>query len=106
MTAPLRKAVVLRVPAYLHPETRNLVVAFAEALATKLREAERKHRFLDNWRRHGWRADCLADFQEHISKGDPIDVAAYCAFMWHHGWGTNGDDAPSTRSHHRKSAGQ
>jgi hypothetical protein len=25
---------------------------------------------------------------QHIAKGDPRDVAAYCAFMWYHSWKT------------------
>ena len=32
--------------------------------------------------------ECLAEFHRHIAKGDPRDVAAYCAFMWYHGWKT------------------
>lgn len=27
-----------------------------------------------------------------MTKGDPLDVAAYCAFAWHHGWPTATDD--------------
>ncbi|HFE2689503.1 TPA: DUF551 domain-containing protein [Klebsiella quasipneumoniae subsp. similipneumoniae] len=35
-----------------------------------------------------WYDDCLQSLFEHIEKGDPRDVAAYCAFMWYHGWKT------------------
>ncbi len=28
---------------------------------------------------------CRNELVEHVKKGDPRDVAAYCAFLWHHG---------------------
>ncbi|HDZ1349687.1 TPA: DUF551 domain-containing protein [Klebsiella pneumoniae] len=39
-----------------------------------------------------WYDDCLQSLWEHIEKGDPRDVAAYCAFMWYHGWVTTDYD--------------
>lgn len=33
---------------------------------------------------------------EHVAKGDPRDVAAYCAFAWHHGWSTAEAATPAT----------
>ncbi len=65
---------------------RDLVARFSAALLNKLIAAERKY----EWK-HGWRADAWADglrreIREHVEKGDPRDVAAYCAFAWHHGW--------------------
>lgn len=66
--------------------TDDLVDRFADALKAKLREAEAKHGRTDDWTRADWR-DALRDqLQEHVLKGDPRDVAAYCAFAWHHGW--------------------
>lgn len=66
--------------------TDDLVDRFAAALKAKLREAEAKHGHTDDWTRDDWR-DALRDqLQEHVLKGDPRDVAAYCAFAWHHSW--------------------
>ncbi|HHB9724743.1 TPA: hypothetical protein ACN7TG_002906 [Klebsiella pneumoniae] len=72
----------------LHPSTAALVNDFATALAEKLRKAELKYGYSNAWTNNGWMTDCLADFHRHIAKGDPRDVAAYCAFMWYHGWKT------------------
>lgn len=72
----------------LHPDTADLVITFAEALARKLRRSEEKYGWSDGWKDSDWKEKCLADFHHHISKGDPLDVAAYCAFMVHHGWKT------------------
>lgn len=74
--------------AELHPLTANLVVRFARALAQKLAIAEKKYGFTDGWRDTGWMDDCRARLKAHVAKGDPRDVAAYCAFLWHHGAST------------------
>lgn len=79
-------------PVNLHPRTADLVKRFAVALAKKLRLAEEKYGFGDGWADDHWEKECLAHFHSHIEKGDPRDVAAYCAFMWHHGWITAPDD--------------
>ncbi|UKJ74566.1 DUF551 domain-containing protein [Azospirillum brasilense] len=73
-------------PAGLHPDTAKLVCAFAEALAAKLRLAEAKYGYSDGWRRDNWLDELVAKLVEHVHKGDPRDVAAYCAFAWFHGW--------------------
>jgi hypothetical protein len=73
----------------LHPNTGVLVVRFAAALAEKLAAAEAKYNYSDDWANDDWQEICRDHLQEHITKGDPRDVAAYCAFMWHHGWSTN-----------------
>lgn len=72
----------------LHPETQDLVNRFSAALASKLRSAEEKYGYSDGWRRGDWMDECRAKLREHIDKGDPRDVAAYCAFLWHHGEST------------------
>lgn len=74
--------------AALHPLTVNLVVRFARALATKLAAAEVKYGYSDGWRNADWMDECRAKLAEHVAKGDPRDVAAYCAFLWHHGEST------------------
>lgn len=76
------------VPAELHPDTLKLVTDFSSALAEKLYKAQLKYGYDADWKQDGWPSQCQADFQQHIAKGDPRDVAAYCAFMWYHGWKT------------------
>jgi len=78
----------LEVPDNLHPDTKRLVQDFAKALAEKLRQAELKYEYSNGWSATGWREDCQKQFMKHVVKGDPIDVAAYCAFMWRHRWPT------------------
>ena len=73
-------------PANLNPRTLDLVQRFALALAKKLRLAEEKYGHTDGWSRDDWEAECRDHLYQHLEKGDPRDVAAYCAFMWHHGW--------------------
>ncbi|MDN8013547.1 hypothetical protein QZN08_03835 [Burkholderia multivorans] len=72
------------IPDELHPDTAKLVRRFARALANKLLAAQRKYGYSDNWMRDGWADECRAELMRHIHKGDPRDVAAYCAFLWHH----------------------
>lgn len=83
---PFQPAPVM--PAELHPDTQNLVADFCTALAEKLYGAQLKYGYDADWKQDGWHTQCLAHFHQHIAKGDPRDVAAYCAFMWYHGWKT------------------
>ncbi|HCB3603246.1 TPA: DUF3850 domain-containing protein [Klebsiella aerogenes] len=80
------------VPEGLNPETADLVLRFASALADKLYKAEQKYGRSIDWMKDDWYDDCLQSLWEHIEKGDPRDVAAYCAFMWYHGWVTTDYD--------------
>lgn len=80
----------IELPRDLHPDTVDLVVKFAEAIADKLRRAEIKYDFTNEWKTDTcWRDKCMDDLLEHLAKGDPRDVAIYCAFMWHHHWKTS-----------------
>lgn len=72
------------IPAELHHDTAKLVRRFAHALGNKLLSAQRKYGYSDNWMRDDWADECRAELTRHIQKGDPRDVAAYCAFLWHH----------------------
>nr|WP_224324305.1 hypothetical protein [Klebsiella oxytoca] len=76
------------VPSELHPDTQKLVIDFCTALAEKLYKAQLKYGYEADWKQDGWTSQCQAHFHQHIAKGDPRDVAAYCAFMWYHGWKT------------------
>ena len=67
-------------------QTDQLVDRFAEALKEKLRAAEAKYGYSDAWTRDDWAGNLRRDLLCHVWKGDPRDVAAYCAFAWHHGW--------------------
>lgn len=71
-------------PAGLHPDTQDLVTRFATALAVKLHAAELKHGYSNGWKEPHWMDECRQKLIEHLAKGDPRDVAAYCAFLWHH----------------------
>lgn len=74
----------IEIPDDLHPDTADLVGRFASALAAKLRKAEEKHGYSNKWLDDDWMEDCRNRLVEHLQKGDPRDVAAYCAFLWHH----------------------
>jgi len=80
--------VTIELPDALHPETQKLVKDFAEALAEKLRAAEEKYGYGDSWRTSDWERELPMRLLEHAMKGDPRDVAAYCAFAWARGWST------------------
>lgn len=75
----------------LHPRTSLLVRQLAIAMAQKLRRAEEKYGYSDGWAAANWEEKCRAKLMEHIAKGDPLDVAAYCAFMFFHGWSTSAE---------------
>lgn len=66
----------------------DLVARFSSALLAKLKAAREKYGHDEHWKDTDWREKCMADLHRHIAKGDPRDVAAYCAFAWHHGWKT------------------
>ncbi|MDP3228475.1 MAG: hypothetical protein Q8N13_10940 [Acidovorax sp.] len=72
------------VPAVLHPETALLVVRFATALAAKLAAAQAKYGYSNGWAASDWLDECRRQLVDHVDKGDPLDVAAYCAFLFHH----------------------
>lgn len=66
--------------------TDDLIDGFAAALKSKLNKAAEKYGYNDDWMRPEWREDLVRHLIAHVEKGDPRDVAAYCAFAWHHGW--------------------
>lgn len=80
----------------------HLVARFSVALLEKLRDAEKKYGHDDSWLQDDWPETCQRKLLEHVAKGDPRDVAAYCAFMWHHGWSTA---APAVSPDHRDESG-
>ncbi|MDH2620914.1 hypothetical protein QDT42_10195 [Acinetobacter baumannii] len=76
----------------LNADTEKLVDDFATALKAKLLKAQIKYGHTNTWMHGDWEEQCRDSMLQHIDKGDPLDVAAYCAFMWFHSWST----APST----------
>ena len=78
----------------LNPDTAILVQRFGVALAEKLRAAEVKYGHGNGWLDANWKVGCVEQLREHVEKGDPLDVAAYAAFCWHHRWPTNAYSAP------------
>ncbi|HDO6754423.1 hypothetical protein VSS02_07025 [Klebsiella pneumoniae] len=85
-------------PLGLHPDTQKLVADFCTALAEKLYKAQLKYGYDTDWKQDGWPSQCQAHFHQHIAKGDPRDVAAYCAFMWWHGWSTKPAECLESRT--------
>jgi len=77
----------------LHSATADLIDRFAQALKDKLAGAEVKYGYSDEWLRDDWRDELVARLLAHVEKGDPRDVAAYCAFAYHHGWSIAPDRA-------------
>lgn len=71
-------------PYGLNSNTQRLVKDFAEALAKKLYQAEIKYGYTDGWMESNWMDVCRGKLRAHLEKGDPLDVAAYCAFLWFH----------------------
>lgn len=67
-------------------DLEDLIARFSKALLAKLKLARANGR--SGWDRDDWQQQCQAGLLKHLEKGDPRDVAAYCAFMWHHGWAT------------------
>lgn len=88
------------IPSGLASITKSLVIRFASAMAEKLFKSELKYGFRDNhnWSLDHWKSDCFKQFKAHINKGDPLDVANYCAFMWHHQWPTANPEVASMES--------
>lgn len=83
---------IVHLPDGLHRDTQNLVMLFAGAMAYKLNKAQDKYGYDNGWKGSAWEQDCRDRLHEHLAKGDPRDVANYCAFMWHHGWATTAPD--------------
>lgn len=71
----------------------DLVSRFAKALLAKLKLPRANGR--SGWERDDWEAACQRGLNEHLAKGDPLDVAAYSAFLWHHRWTTVGPLTPT-----------
>lgn len=71
-------------PPDLHPRTADLVRRFSVALAVKLAHAEHQYGYADAWSAPDWMGECREKMLHQIAKGDPLDAAAYSAFLWHH----------------------
>lgn len=63
-----------------------LIEKFSEALEAKLRASEDKYEWNDGFQNPHWEESLRTELRKHVSKGDPLDVAAYCAFAHYHGW--------------------
>lgn len=84
-------------------EIDELVDRFTAALRAKLKASEKKHGWSGAWKDISWRPTLLYAIREHVDKGDPRDVAAYCAFAWHHGWSLSDDDGEDHEARTTKS---
>lgn len=74
---------------YLHEDTKSLLEDFGVELWNKLKAAETKYGYTNNWIRPNWEDECRNELIKHLEKGDPRDVAIYAMFLWYHGWSTN-----------------
>lgn len=74
----------------------DLMARFSEALLAKIRAAGEKYGYGNAWLENDWRETLKLRLQQHVVKGDPLDVAAYCAFAWHHGWSITPTDTYRT----------
>lgn len=77
--------------AELHPKTSKLIDDFSVALKDKLARAQEKYGRQDEWSNPDLIEDLALDLCDHMEKGDPRDVAAYCAFLWFHNASTLGE---------------
>lgn len=77
----------------LSPDTNELIDNFAHQMKVKLLKAQEKYGFNDDWKNSYWENKCRVDLYNHLNKGDPIDVANYCAFMLFHKWSTSFADS-------------
>lgn len=72
----------------LNPDIRNLVVRFAAAMGDKLCQAQKKYGTGSQCLGDQWMGECRQALLGHVAKGDPRDVANFCAFLWNHGEST------------------
>ena len=72
----------------LDPHLDSAIDAFALSLKVKALKSQELGR--KGWAIPDWEEACREQMLEHIKKGDPLDVATYCLFMWYHEWSTNG----------------
>lgn len=87
---PLSKVITLDVPAEMSAESAKMLDAFFEATLEKFVAAQRKHNWEDDWKDAEMRI-LQNEALHHLVKGDPRDVAIYCAICHHHNWPTYGD---------------
>lgn len=80
------------IPHALDEDTIQLVKSFAEELALKLYNSQKKYDVTNEWLNDDWEEECYNQLYHHLDKGDPRDVAIYSAFMWKRGWKTSGKD--------------
>jgi hypothetical protein len=78
------REIAIDMPDGINVGTEMLVRDFASALAEKLFDAEIKYGYSDGWSKPDWMDECRQKLIDHVEKGDPRDVAAYCAFLWYH----------------------
>jgi hypothetical protein len=89
LAGKINEALTIPAQSTLSDPLEDLVRHFSAALLEKLKVAREKYGYADEgWQHSDWRAHCRSQLLHHLEKGDPRDVAAYCAFMWHHGWRT------------------
>lgn len=79
----------VHIPEGLHPATTGLILLFASRMAEKLSKVQDEKGKVVGWTDTDWKKECQTKLLQAVEKGDPVDVANYCAFMFYHGWSTN-----------------
>lgn len=73
----------------LEAELRQLCNKFADKMYAKMIKSEEKYNFNGRWKWDYQIPKMQQALAEHVNKGDPIDVANFCAFLDYHGASTN-----------------
>lgn len=75
----------------LNPKTHAAIMDFAELLIKKAEKAEQKYGYTTEWTEPERIPALAKEFQQHVEKGDPLDVALYCMFLLYHNVSTKGN---------------
>lgn len=78
--------------------TDELIDMFAAVLRDKANAAEAKYGWNDGWLNPDAVDAMRGSLYRHLGKGDPRDVAIYCAFLWFHDASTHPTEASSPAS--------
>lgn len=65
----------------LHPDAADLVNRFSVALRAKLYASQCKYGYTNGWKTAN-PEELRKALLDHLLKGDPLDVAAFAAFLW------------------------
>lgn len=82
-------SISIPIPKGLHPDSVDLIKALSERITDKMFANQSKYGWTNEWKTRDWEQECRDEMRRHIEKGDPRDVAIYCAFMIYRNWPTS-----------------